>query len=123
MSGYEDAYRRWQENPQGFWRAASQMIHWSRGPEAILDPSQKPSPAWFPGGEPNTCFNAVDRHVQDGRSEQTALIYDSPVTGIVRRYSYRQLRDEVAHFFGGLVREGVGRGDRVVIYMPTCLRP
>jgi len=77
-----------------------------------------PRPAWFPGGELNTCFNALDRHVRDGRGEQAALIYDSPVTGVVRRYSYRELLDEVARFAGALAHEGVSRGDRVVIYMP-----
>jgi propionyl-CoA synthetase len=71
-----------------------------------------------PGGRLNTCFNALDRHVRDGRGEQPALIYDSPVTNVVQRYSYRELRDEVARFAGALAREGVQRGDRVVIYMP-----
>ena len=65
------------------------------------------APAWFPGGELNTCFNAVDRHVRDGRGEQTALIYDSPVTGVVGRYSYRELLDEVTRFAGALSREGI----------------
>ena len=118
MGGYDDVYGRWQRDPEGFWRAASSAIDWDRRPEAIIDRSRKPSPAWFPGGELNTCFNAVDRHVRDGRGEQTALIYDSPVTGVVRRYSYRELLDEVARFAGALAREGVVRGDRVVIYMP-----
>ena len=86
--------------------------------EAIIDRSQKPSPAWFPGGQLNTCFNAVDRHVRDGRGEQMALVYDSPVTNTVRSYTYRELRDEVARVAGALAREGVAHGDRVVIYMP-----
>jgi propionyl-CoA synthetase len=118
MGGYEDAYGSWRQDPEGFWRAASSAIEWDRVPDAIIDRSQKPSPAWFPGGRLNTCFNAVDRHVRDGRSGQTALIYDSPVTGTVRSYSYRELLDEVALAAGALAREGVQRGDRVVIYMP-----
>jgi propionyl-CoA synthetase len=105
-------------DPAGFWREASAEIDWDRPPEAIIDRSRRPSPAWFPDGELNTCFNAVDRHVRDGRGEQTALIYDSPVTGVVRRYSYRELLDEAARFAGALAREGVAGGDRVVIYMP-----
>ena len=118
MGGYDEVYGHWQRDPEGFWRGASSAIDWDRLPEAIIDRSRTPSPAWFPDGELNTCFNAVDRHVRDGRGEQTALIYDSPVTGVVRRYSYRELLDEVARFAGALAREGVVRGDRVVIYMP-----
>jgi len=67
MSGYDDAYGRWREDPEGFWRVASEAIDWDRPPGAIVDHSQKPRPAWFPGGELNTCFNALDRHVRDGR--------------------------------------------------------
>jgi propionyl-CoA synthetase len=118
VGGYDYTYRRWQADPEAFWRAVSAAIEWDRPPEAIFDRSVKPSPAWFPGGELNTCFNALDRHVRDGRGEQAALIYDSPVTGVVRRYSYRELLSEVAAFAGALAREGVRRGDRVVIYMP-----
>ena len=118
VGGYDQTYRQWQNDPEEFWRAASTAIDWDRPPDAILDRSVTPSPAWFPGGELNTCFNALDRHVRDGRGEQAALIYDSPVTGAVRRYSYRELLDEVARFAGALTHEGVGRGDRVVIYMP-----
>jgi propionyl-CoA synthetase len=118
VGGYDHTYRQWREDPEGFWQAASAAIDWDRPPDAILDRSVTPSPAWFPGGELNTCFNALDRHVRDGRGEQPALIHDSPVTGVVRRYSYRELLDEVARFAGALMREGVSRGDRVVIYMP-----
>jgi propionyl-CoA synthetase len=118
MGGYDDAYGQWREDPEGFWRAASEGIEWYRPPDAIVDHSRKPSPAWFPGGELNTCFNALDRHVRDGRAQQPALIYDSPVTGTVRSYSYEVLRDEVALFAGALKRHGIGQGDRVVIYMP-----
>jgi propionyl-CoA synthetase len=118
VGDYDHTFRQWREDPEGFWRAASTAIDWDRPPDAILDRSVTPSPAWFPGGELNTCFNALDRHVRDGRGEQAALIYDSPVTGVVRSYSYRELLDQVARFAGALAHEGVGRGDRVVIYMP-----
>ena len=118
MGGYEETYGQWRRDPEEFWRAASAAIDWDRLPAAIVDRSRKPSPEWFPGGELNTCFNALDRHTLAGRAEQTALIYDSPVTGVVRRYSYQELLDEVARFAGALAREGVARGDRVVIYMP-----
>jgi propionyl-CoA synthetase len=118
MASYEDVYTHWREDPEAFWLAASRAIEWDRAPEAPLDRSQKPIPRWFPDARLNTCFNAVDRHVRDGRGEQKALIYDSPVTDTVRSYSYRALRDEVAMLAGALAREGVEPGDRVVIYMP-----
>ena len=118
MGTYDQVFGDWQRDPESFWRAASEAIEWDRAPEAIIDPPGDPRPKWFADGLLNTCFNAVDRHVRDGRAEQTALIYDSPATGIVRRISYRELRDEVAVFAGALARDGIGRGDRVVIYMP-----
>jgi propionyl-CoA synthetase len=118
MATYEDAYAYWREDPEGFWLSASRSIEWDRAPEVALDHSRKPIPRWFPDGRLNTCFNAVDRHVRDGRAEQTALIYDSPVTNTVLSYSYRELRDEVAMLAGALGREGIGPGDHVVIYMP-----
>jgi len=105
VGGYDHTYRQWLADPEEFWRAASTAIDWDRPPDAILDRSVTPSPAWFPDGELNTCFNALDRHVRDGRGEQAALIYDSPVTGVVRRYSYRELLDEVARFAGALTHK------------------
>ncbi|MDT7672646.1 MAG: propionyl-CoA synthetase, partial [Pseudonocardiales bacterium] len=93
-------------------------IDWYRAPTQVLDSSNPPFYRWFPDGELNTCHNALDRHVDDGRGEQTALIYDSPVTGTQRSYSYAELRDEVATFAGVLAGLGVGKGDRVVIYLP-----
>jgi len=93
-------------------------VHWYRRWDAILDRSRPPFHRWFPGGEVNSCYNALDRHVEHGRAEQVALIYDSPVTSTVRAFTYRELRDEVARFAGVLATRGVTRGDRVVIYMP-----
>ena len=88
MGGYDDAYGEWRQDPEGFWRAASAAIEWDRAAGADHRSLPRPSPVWFPGGQLNTCFNAIDRHVRDGRGEQGALIYDSPVTGTVRSYTY-----------------------------------
>ena len=94
------------------------MIDWNSEPTAVLDRSNPPFYRWFPGGMLNTCFNAVDRHVRDGRGDQHALIYDSPVTGSQRAMTYQELHDEVACFAGVLRGQGVAAGERVVIYMP-----
>ncbi|MEX2622398.1 MAG: propionyl-CoA synthetase [Acidimicrobiia bacterium] len=115
---YETAYRRTVEDPIGFWREAAEMIDWYKPPRTILDESHAPFYRWFPDGLMNTCHNALDRHVETGRADQDALIWDSPVTGQVERYTYADLRDRVAVFAGALRRLGVAKGDRVVIYMP-----
>ena len=118
MGAYEDAFRRSLQDPEGFWGAAAESIDWYTKPATILDDSNPPFYRWFAGGTLNTCHNAVDRHVDAGRGEQNALIYDSPVTSTKRAYTFRQLRDEAATFAGALKALGVGKGDRVVIYMP-----
>jgi propionyl-CoA synthetase len=118
MRGYGETYRRWQRDPESFWLELATAVEWDRAPEAALDASGSPLYRWFPDGRLNVCFNMLDRHVRDGRGEQAALIYDSPVTGQVRTYSYRELMDETARVAGAFRRLGVGRGDRVVIYMP-----
>ena len=125
MAGtFDEQYRKSLADPEGFWGKAAEAIHWERPPERILDASTPPFYRWFAGARLNTCFNALDRWVVGGhgidriRAEQLALIYDSPVTETVRRYTYRELRDAVALFAGALSRLGVGVGDRVVIYMP-----
>ncbi|MDI6100833.1 propionyl-CoA synthetase [Actinoplanes sp. NEAU-A12] len=117
MGAYREAYERSITNPTGFWRDAATAIDWIEPPDRILDDSEAPIFRWFPGATLNTCHNALDRHVQNGRGDQTALIHDSPATGVVRTFTYRELRDEVALFAGALRRLGVDRGDRVVIYM------
>src|SRR5262245_5065717 len=106
------------EDPERFWGEASKSIHWHKPWTKVLDDSKPPFYRWFVGGEVNTCYNALDRHVEGGRADQLALVYDSPVTGVVRSYTYRQLRDEVAKFAGALASLGVVKGDRVIIYMP-----
>jgi propionyl-CoA synthetase len=118
VSAYSDAWRRALEDPEGFWGERAQALSWERRWERVLDASRAPFYRWFTGGRLNTCYNALDRHVEQGRGEQAALIYDSPVTGTVARFSYRELRDRVAQFAGALTRQGVARGDRVIIYMP-----
>ncbi|MGX6606817.1 propionyl-CoA synthetase [Micromonosporaceae bacterium Da 78-11] len=117
MGDYRQTYARSMDDPEGFWREAATGIDWVRPPVRILDDSAAPIYRWFPGAELNTCFNALDRHVAAGRGEQAALIHDSPVGGVLRTYTYAELRDEVAVFAGALRRLGVARGDRVVIYM------
>ena len=119
MSGEYDAeYRSAREAPNAFWAEAAAAVDWQRPPQIILDDRRPPFTRWFPDGELNACHNALDRHVEAGRGDQTALIYDSPVTGSRKKFSYRELRDRVARFAGALRAQGVGTGDRVVIYMP-----
>lgn len=115
---YAKVYRESQNDPAGFWGRAAEAVTWYRKPEQILDDSNPPFLRWFPDGVTNACYNALDRHVEGGRAEQTALIYDSPVTGTKQQFTYRQLLDRVARFAGALTAQGVGRGDRVIIYMP-----
>ncbi len=116
--GYRDLFDASIADPAAFWADAARAVTWTREPQRILDDSNPPFYRWFPDGELNTCANALDRHVDDGRAEQPALIYDSPVTGSQRTYTYRELLDETARFAGALRGLGVGKGDRVVIYMP-----
>ena len=115
---YDEIYRRSISDPEGFWGEAAEAVDWVKRWDRVLDDSRPPYYRWFTGAVVNTCHNALDRHVDGGRADQAALIYDSPVTGSQRRYSYRELRDAVAKLAGALAAAGVARGDRVVIYMP-----
>ena len=115
---YDDIFRASTDDPEGFWLGVAQAIDWHVPPTRALDASRPPFYRWFPDAELNVCHNALDRHVDAGRGDQSALIYDSPVTDTQRTYTYRQLRDEVARFAGALAELGVERGDRVVVYMP-----
>ncbi|WP_135467905.1 AMP-binding protein [Crenalkalicoccus roseus] len=115
---YEETYAAWQRDPEGFWAEAARGIAWERAPERVFDPSLGVYGRWFPGGRLNTCFNAVDRHVAAGRGEQAAILYDSPMTGRIEALSYAALQRRVSKLAGALAALGVGRGDRVVIYMP-----
>ena len=115
---YRNTYRQSIDQPDTFWAEAAKRLSWDTPWERVLDDSDAPYYEWFAGGEINTCYNALDRHCEQGRAGQTALVYDSPVTGQVRTYSYAELRDQVASFAGALKAQGVGKGDRVIVYMP-----
>jgi len=106
------------KDPVGFWGEAAEAVHWYKRWEKVLDDSRPPFYRWFAGGQVNTCYNALDLHVEEGRGDQSALIYDSPVTNSIETFTYRELRDKVAVFAGALARLGVTKGDRVIIYMP-----
>jgi propionyl-CoA synthetase len=115
---YDEAYAKSINNPDGFWGKIAEDCHWYKKWGKILDDSNLPFYRWFTGGEINTCYNALDVHIADGRGHQAALIYDSPVTNTIKKYTYTELRDEVAKFAGVLAALDVRKGDRVVIYMP-----
>jgi len=118
MSRFDTIHRRSLEHASEFWAEAAEDIDWDEPWSQVLDGSHAPFYRWFAGGKLNTCHNCVDRHVQNGRGDQAAVIYDSPVTNTRRIISYRELRDDVARFAGVLVRNGIGLGDRVIVYMP-----
>src|SRR5437867_5444787 len=115
---YEATYRRALERPEEFWAEAAEAIDWEKRWDRVLDDSRPPFYRWFSGARLNTCWNALDRHVMAGRGERIALIWDSPVTQSIQRFTYRQMRDRVARMAGVLVGLGVKPGDRVLIYMP-----
>jgi len=115
---YRDTYAAWQADPEGFWMKAAEAIDWKRKPTRALFDENAPIHEWFSDGLVNTCYNALDRHVAGGRAEQTAIIYDSPLTGTKARISYAELLDRVSRLAGALAARGVRKGDRVVIYMP-----
>jgi propionyl-CoA synthetase len=118
VSSYRETYDASIADPRRFWAEAADAVDWIRRPEQVLDDSNPPFYRWYAGGELNTCANALDRHVAAGRADQPALIYDSPVTGVKRTFSYAELLTEVAQFAGVLRELGVDKGDRVVVYLP-----
>ena len=118
MRDYKSLYKQSIDDIETFWLGAAQHISWDTLPEIGLDRSNAPFYRWFPDGRLNTCFNAVDRHVLDGRGDQNAIIYDSPITGVKRNISFAELQQQTARFAGMLERLGVQAGDRVIIYMP-----
>jgi propionyl-CoA synthetase len=118
MADYRTEHARSIADPEGFWGEQAKLVSWARKPTRVLDAERPPFYRWFPDATLNTCYNALDRHVAAGHADRTALIYDSPVTGTVTRFSYAQLLEQVATFAGALRGFGVGVGDRVVIYMP-----
>jgi len=118
MGKYAEVFQKSIQEPEVFWGEAAEAISWYKKCSRVFDDSKQPFYSWFIGGELNTCYNALDRHVEGGRAEQTALIYDSPVTKQMQKFTYQELLDLVSRFAGVLKELGVGKGDTVVIYMP-----
>ncbi|PWT84054.1 MAG: propionyl-CoA synthetase, partial [Proteobacteria bacterium] len=118
QSRYHEVYARAQRDPERFWAEAAREIDWFERPARVFDSGAGVYGRWFVGGVCNTCFNAVDRHVASGRGPQTAIIYDSPVTNTKRAISYAELLAEVKSLAAILADFEVGKGDRVVLYMP-----
>ncbi|MFZ7091886.1 propionate-CoA ligase PrpE [Primorskyibacter sp. 2E233] len=116
--GYNDVYQAWKADPEGFWLEQAKAIDWDEAPKQALFDRGDHMYEWFADAKVNTCWNAVDRHVEAGRGEQTAIIYDSPITHTKREISYVELRNRVANLAGALRAKGVEKGDRVIIYMP-----
>ncbi|KAA5607461.1 propionyl-CoA synthetase [Roseospira marina] len=115
---YQEAHSLSLEDPAAFWGKAAEDIHWVKRWDKVLDDSTPPFYRWFVGGELNTCYNAVDRHVEAGHGERAAIIHDSPITGTKRTITYAELKQLTASFAGVLADQGVTKGDRVIIYMP-----
>jgi propionyl-CoA synthetase len=116
--GYAEVYSAWQNDPDGFWMEQSRAIDWVKPPSKALNDANAPLYEWFTDAEVNTCYNAVDRHVENGRADQAAIIYDSPITGAKDTITFAQLKDKVAALAGALRDKGIASGDRVIIYMP-----
>ena len=115
---YDKIYQRSIENPEEFWSDVANDIFWYKKPTKILNSNNPPFYKWFQDGKTNTCYNAVDLHVKNGKGDKVAIIYDSPITKSQKKISYNQLRDQVSLFAGALVNQGIKKGDRVIIYMP-----
>ncbi len=118
MTRYHDVYAQWKNNPDGFWAGAASALDWSKPWDSVQD-SSSGLDRWFVGAECNTCWNAVDRHVANGRGDQLAVIFDSAMTGDKRQYTYAQLQDVTSKLAAGLQSLGLGKGDRAIIYMPN----
>ncbi len=116
--GYKETYAGWQADPEGFWLEAAGAIDWVKAPQKALYDRGDHLYEWFAETEVNTCYNAVDRHVEAGRGDQKAIIYDSPITGKKDTISYAELQQKTAILAGALAAKGVGKGDRVIVYMP-----
>jgi propionyl-CoA synthetase len=118
LGSYKETYQSWQLDPEDFWANAATELSWNKPWDQVLDQSNAPLYQWFKGGVTNTCYNALDRHVEEGRGDQDALIYDSAMTGGVKKYSYQELTEQTAKFAAVLKGLGVEKGDRVLLYMP-----
>jgi len=118
MTSYDDLYTAWRDDPVGYWGEQGSRIAWHTPWESVFDEHTGPYGRWFPGARLNTSYNCLDRHVEAGAGDRLALVWDSGMTGEVARFTYRELRDRVAKVAGALAAVGVGRGDRVLIYLP-----
>ena len=115
---YKDIYNLSIKDKENFWKKVSNDIYWYKKPTKILNSDNPPFYKWFEDGVTNTCYNALDLHIENGRGKKLAIIYDSPITGIQKKISYNELKEKVALFAGALKNQGVAKGDRVIIYMP-----
>jgi propionyl-CoA synthetase len=118
LSKYQEAFNLSLSNPDKFWGNAANQVKWTKKYDKVVHCDEPPFYRWFKGGKINTCYNALDRHVDEGNGDRTALIFDSAMTNTKKKYSYKELRDKTAKLAGGLLRQGVKKGDRVIIYMP-----
>ena len=117
-SKYSEIYNNWKSDSEGFWADAAKEIDWFSEPGKTFDPEAGIYGHWFSGGISNTCYNCIDRHVENGRGDQAAIIYDSPITGNKRTLTYSELLSEVQALASVIRDKGVGKGDTVIIYMP-----
>ena len=115
---YKEIYDSSISDKENFWKDISENIFWYKKPKKILNSDNPPFYKWFEDGVTNTCYNAVDIHVEKGRGDKLAIIYDSPITGVQKKITYKELKNKVALFAGALKNQGVNKGDRVIIYMP-----
>ena len=115
---FNKIYQESIQNPEKFWQKASDDIFWFKKPSKILNKSNPPFYKWYEDGVTNTCYNALDIHIDKENGDKTALIYDSPITGNKNKFTYKELRSKVSKFAGALKNQGINKGDRVIIYMP-----
>ncbi|MFT5867012.1 MAG: propionyl-CoA synthetase, partial [Gammaproteobacteria bacterium] len=116
--GYSEVYKSWQDDPEAFWMDQASTIDWVKPPSRALNADNAPLYEWFTDAQVNACYNAVDRHVENGRADQTAIIYDSPITGKKGTTSFAEVQVQTASLAGALRDQGIVSGDRVIIYMP-----
>ena len=117
-SKFDDIYSKSIKNPEEFWQEVSNDIFWFKKPTKILNKTNTPFYRWFEDGKTNTCYNALDYHIENGRGDKIALIYDSPITEKKNKFTFSELKEKVSKFAGSLDSLGVKKGDRVIIYMP-----
>ncbi|MFT5252532.1 MAG: propionyl-CoA synthetase, partial [Flavobacteriales bacterium] len=115
---YKELYTQSIEHPQVFWADQANQIAWYSKPKNILSKDENDYPLWYKDGELNICYLALDQHIQDGHGDQIAFVYDSPVTQTVKKYSYAEVKTEVAKLAGGMQSLGLKKGDTAIIYMP-----